>query len=83
MHTDVDQFAIDQVLGLHIGARISGRGVDIMIRNHASLRSVDDFLDLASARVGIASLLSRVAANDDFLADRFKRLKLSMRNELS
>ena len=83
MHTDVDHFAIDQVLGLHLGASISGTRVDIMIHNHASLRSLDDFLDLASARVGIASLLCRVAANDDFLADRFKRLKLSMRNVLS
>ena len=80
MHTEVDHLAIDQVLEYDLGARISGSGVDIIVSNHASLRSVDDFLDLASARVGIASLLSRVAANDDFLADRFKRLKLSMKN---
>ena len=90
MHTEVDQFVIDQVLENHLGARISGTRVDVMVRNLASLRSNEDFLDLASARVGSASLLSRVADNDDFLAeaqtlkllndDRFKRLKLSMRN---
>ena len=90
MHTEVDQFVIDQVLENHLGARISGTRVDVMVRNLASLRSNEDFPDLASARVGSASLLSRVADNDDFLAeaqtlkllndDRFKRLKLSMRN---
>ena len=83
MHTEVDQFVIDQFIEYHTGASISRTRVDIMVRNHASLRSLDNFLDLASARVGIASLLSRVAANDDCLADRFKRLKISMRNELS
>ena len=80
MHTDVDQFAIDQVLEHHLGARIAWSRVYIIVCNHASLRSLDDFLDLATARVGSASHLSRVAANDDFLADRFKRLKLTMEN---